>query len=1243
MNIRFFTAKFSLLLLLVSASLGYGQTSLATVTGTVVDATGAVIANAPIELSNKENGQVYRAASSETGNYSVAQLPIGDYDLTVTVAGFKTYSRKGFRLASGQTLREDVTLEVGQTSESVTVTAEASLLKTESTEVSQNVTLSQLNNLPILVVGATNSGFRDPFAATRLVPGVQYCNTPPNCNAVTSLVINGTPANTYQTRLDGATMNPTSPRLLGAQMQAQPSVDAVEEVAIQTSNFAAEFGTAGGAMINMTTKSGTNTYHGTGYDYAINEALNARVPYTNVLNRVRQHDWGFTFGGPVRIPKLYNGTNKTFFFFNWERFLNDNVNVQAASVPTAAYRAGNFASLIPAENRLVSSNAGALTDALGRTIQSGTIFDPSTTAVNAANGRSYREAFAGNQVPVSRFDPVTVKILPLLPNPQGINFSRGLVANNFQDTADSSRVSAIPSIKIDQNIGKGRLSFYWQRTNTVTPRTPTGIDPFADNITASAISQSWGKTARLNYDYTVTPRMLLHLGAAWNDSFFQLESPNNTYDAQKNLGLVGQTQNLYFPRIVTGVNAADSIGGMSPLGTTFPEIAKERRPAGNVSVTYVSGNHTFKFGGDYRLEKFPRSNLVGAGANTSGLYSFGRNFTEQILTGSTVNNGFTGFEFASFLLGGMSSNAIVAPANLSVQKSQLAFFAQDTWKVTRKLTLDYGLRWDYGTYAREQYGRNASVGLGIANPSAAGRLGARQFEQSCQCNFASNYKPAFGPRLGVSYQINSKTVIRGGFGVVYNATSTASGDFSNTATSSALAALSGQTTGQFKDGLPATVRAAWPTFDPAVGQGNGSVIAMPNLLDRNAGRPARLLQWNIALQREINRNLVVDASYVGNRGAWWNTGTASSLSTVNALSVATLQKYGFTDFTSTTESALLTTTVGGLSTAQKSTLAARGITGFPYSSFPTNQTVRQSLLDYPQYTGSGLTGAPLGNTWYDSFQLSVTQRFQRGLSFNLNYNYSKNLDTWTTIADVYNRGLNKNLSVNDLPHALRLSVQYQVPTLRNAGLGVLSNRFISAALSDWGIGAFLNYQSGAIIARPTSSGSLPISNFLGRGPGGAQLKKNADGSYMNPWSVNWVDNDGNKRTDPLDINCHCFDPTKVQVYNPAAWENVPNGQFASDFSSLRNYRYQRQPSESLNISRNFRIKERVTFNIRGEFSNVFNRLRLPTPTNGNFTVAPTFFQSGSNAGLISGGFGTISPYNGTLNQRAGSIVARISF
>src|SRR6476620_4421873 len=201
--------------LIVSAAIGYGQTALATITGTISDPTGAVVANAPVSVKNLDNGQVYAAASSDTGNFNVSQLPIGDYDLTVKVAGFKTYSHTKFHLAAAQTMREDVTLEVGQNTESVTVSAESSLLRTESSELVHNVTLSQLDNLPVLQVGQTNDGVRDIFSSSRLLPGIRYANSG-LFSAVTFTVINGTPSNTLQTRLDGATMNPTSTRLLGA-------------------------------------------------------------------------------------------------------------------------------------------------------------------------------------------------------------------------------------------------------------------------------------------------------------------------------------------------------------------------------------------------------------------------------------------------------------------------------------------------------------------------------------------------------------------------------------------------------------------------------------------------------------------------------------------------------------------------------------------------------------------------------------------------------------------------------------------------------------------------------------------------------------------------------------------------------------------------------------------------------------------------------------------------------------------
>ena len=274
----------------------------------------------------------------------------------------------------------------------------------------------------------------------------------------------------------------------------------------------------------------------------------------------------------------------------------------------------------------------------------------------------------------------------------------------------------------------------------------------------------------------------------------------------------------------------------------------------------------------------------------------------------------------------------------------------------------------------------------------------------------------------------------------------------------------------------------------------------------------------------------------------------------------------------------------------------------------------------------------------------MTQRFNHGLSFNLNYNYSKNLDTMTSVSDVFNRGVSKNLSVWDLPHQLRLSAQYQVPEIRDIGLSGFSNRAVGYALSGWGLGVSLSYQSAGILARPTSNNGTPISQFLGRGPGGAQLKKNADGSYMNPFSVDWTDNSGTHHTDPIDINCHCFDPTKTVVFNPLAWDNVPNGQWGADQRTLRFFRGVRLPAENANFSRNFRFKERVALNVRIEFNNIFNRMQLPAPsTAGNFATPATKFVTGANTGLYSGGFGTFGVLNGLNGQRTGTFVARLQF
>jgi hypothetical protein len=1232
--------RFSLLAgLLLSASAVFGQTSLATVTGTITDPAGAVVPNAPVSLKNVENGQIYAAASSDTGNFTVSQLPIGDYDLTVTSPGFKVYTHTKFHLAAGQTMREDVLLQVGQSTESVTVTAQSSLLQTESSELVRNVTLSQLDNLPVMRVAATNDGVRDIFSASNVLPGVRYCNSG-ICSAVTITVINGTPSNTLQARLDGATMNPTSTRLLGATMETQPSVDSIQEIAFQTSNFAAEFGTSGGAVVNMVSKSGTNAYHGSVYDYATNEVLNAAQPYTvlpdsaneHVRTKVRQHDYGFTIGGPIRIPKVYNGTNKTFFFFSFEQYRQRNINNSLPdTVPIPAYRVGDFSNLITTENRLAATASGPYKDPLGRTIPSGTIFDPLTDPLG--NG-TVRDPFPKNQIPVNRFDPVASKILAMVPNPLGPNAAQA--GANYLAPFDQSRITNIPSVKMDQNFGsKLHAAFYLQHTETQTPRTITAADDLPDNITGSAISYNGHYTIRLNLDHTVTSRLLVHYTLGWNDSEFLLQSQNYPFDALKTLGIPGQTAARSFPIINTAFTST-ALGGMSNIGGGFDQHFFERRPSFGTSASYVRGAHTYKVGFEIRQEKFPNYDF----SSSAGSYVTGSAWTTQTsLQGTNLSTGFAGFGFASFLLGGVSAASVNAPIALQNHKYETSLYLQDTWKATRKLTLDYGVRWDYGTYNAEQYGRQASFSALTPNPAASGRPGARIYEANCNCNFASNYPFAIGPRLGFAYQIDRKTVIRGGVGVVYNSTSTqnAGGNVNNAAAGTP---AFGQIVGLLQNGIPSNVVAQWPSFSPNAGQTVGSVVGAPTLVDRNLGRPARLLQWNVTLQREIGRNFVVEAGYVGNRGVWWEAGT--SLAPMNALNPATLHSLGFNDFTSSAESALLTSTISSLNAGQKATLAQRGITFLPYANFPNNQSVRQSLVQFPQYTGLLTpTGGPLGKTWYDSLQLTATKRFSHGLSGNVNYTFSKNLDLNSTI-DPYNRALGKNIAVFDLPHQLRASAQYEVPRIHSE-LPVLKNKIVSYALSGWNMGWALSYQSAALVGLPTSSGSTPISNFLGYGPGPAQLKHNADGTPMNPWSVDWTDYSGTHHTDPLDINCHCFDPTKTVVLNPAAWSNIPDGQFGANQSSIRSFRGQRQPSENANFGRTFQIKERASLNIRAEFTNVFNRTQLPAIGLGNFASAAVKFTSGPNTGLYSSGFGTINPTAGTTGQRTGLLVARFQF
>src|SRR5215470_2145385 len=361
------------------------QSDRGTITGTVSDPAGALVPSAAVEIRNVETGAVYQAGTSATGNYTLAQLPAGQYELTVAVPGFKKFVRKSVTVNVAETYRVDVVLEVGSNTESVTVTEAAPLLKTESGELSHTVATNTMNNLPVMSIGAAagSSGIRNPYSVVQLLPGTTY-------NPDVSIRVNGLPANTQAMRIEG---QDATNGWYSAQSQTQGSVDAIQEFAVQTSNYAAELGQAGGGLFNLTMRSGTNQWHGGAYEYFVNEFLNAGTPFTNdgdghlLRPRQRRNDWGFNLGGPVYLPKLYNGHDKAFFFFNFEHFAETIItNNVSGTVPTVAYRTGDFS------KALTNRNLG--TDLLGRPILENTIYDPTSDFVSG--GLTYRNPFTNN-------------------------------------------------------------------------------------------------------------------------------------------------------------------------------------------------------------------------------------------------------------------------------------------------------------------------------------------------------------------------------------------------------------------------------------------------------------------------------------------------------------------------------------------------------------------------------------------------------------------------------------------------------------------------------------------------------------------------------------------------------------------------------------------------------------------------------------------------------------------------------
>jgi hypothetical protein len=976
-------------------------------------------------------------------------------------------------------------------------------------------------------------------------------------------------------------------------------------------------------------------------------ATNSAKAGQHVRNPLRQNDYGFTLGGPIFIPKIYNGHDKTFFFFSFEQFRQSAVtSTTYGIVPTAAQRNGDFSAAL-------SSTCNA--DPLGQQVCLNEIFDPTTT--RTVNGVVERDPFPGNKIPVTRIDPTAAIIQAMIPaaNTPGVFNYTAPPYSNFRHTE-------IPSIKVDHSLSaKTKLAVYYSATKTFSPQT----NGFAEPYTALQPQNPLAQTTRINLDTTLTPTLLLHIGAGYLHTSNPQTAPN--YDQHQLFpNGVPFTASNFFPYLagMSSTNGGGWNGGTGFPGTntgvafTLTPVANDYKPTFNTNLTWVKGNHTYKLGATALFEGIQSLNE----SRADGQFAFAQQQTADPSQNGQpfANTASSGFGYASFFLGVTNSVSTAAPADVRLGMHSYGIYIQDSWKVTRKLTFDYGLRWDYATVWKEQYGRMQNAAFDQPNSLIGGRIGTVEYQATCHCNYANAYPYAIGPHLGVAYQITPKTVFRAGGAISYAATSdqaglnSSAGDFYTIP-----AAAYGASAGALQYGDPygpgnhyGNPVVHWPNFNPQYPLPAAPGVIPPASpfvsLAPNTGRLPRTFQWSIGFQREITSNLVVDAAYVGNRGAWWAAPLLGGLN-YNALTPQQLLAKGI-DITNRADTTLLSTQINSPAVIARFPYLANPNNVYP--GFPATQTLLQALRPYPQWNGiPPFLGPPNGNTWYDSLQVKVQKRFSHGLSAQLAYTWQKELTNGTNsntsyvtpspplINDVFNKALDKQISGFSIPQELIIAFSYTTPKLRSDSSGF---KVLSWLARDWTYSGVLRYQSGQILQSPFSANNL-LSN-MARGPANNPALWGGGYTFMNrvPGQPLFLVNPNSN-----------IDPTKQLVLNPAAWVEPAYGTFGASAPYFNDFRWQRQPAESMAFGRIFRIKERAQFQIRAEFQNIFNRLFYSAPADGApfgfpFTsvTSPTLYANSFNgvSGLLSSGYGYVNWVGGAgALPRSGQIVGRFIF
>ena len=1201
----------------------FAQSDRGSVSGIVTDPTGAGITGAKVTITNAATGTQNSTVTTGAGDYTIPQLVEGVYSVTVVAPSFNTLIRNGITVSVGETARVDLKLGVGQSTATITVTADAPLLQTDSPQNNIEVSTNDMNELPFNVAGI--GSVRDPMSFAALAPGTIV-------GGWNDIHISGSPGTTYRVFMDG--LDDTSAVKGAISDENQPSVESLAAQELLVNNYPAEFGQSAGGIFNYTSKSGGNKLHGTAFNYLENEDLDAGQPFNythghKITPVQRQLDFGGSFGGPVVIPHLYNGHGKTFFFFAYEEYHNtQTLNQGTITVPTVAYRDGDLSSLLLGP--IVDSNGKPMVDCLGRQLINGAVYNPNSTST-CPDGSSVRDPFPNNFIGApSTWDPVAQKVLTYIPTPSGP--TANALNNNYPNVQPNNKYQYLTSIKIDHNIGQAwHLSGYYiaEQSNK---------DNAADGINGTAAQTRWNTTPApqvyLNADYTATPKLVLHAGFDYTSHNAAQDSAVQNFKAST-LGLntaanmPGGAANT-FP-IIHGLTTNRS--GVPQLGiNNAPFIDHNWQPTG--SATWVHGQHIFKFGGDLRHQVFGTHNDLSAGS-----YGFDAQQTSLPSTQGNFPNGTgLGDGFASFALG-LLAGANIGNDNIQwFHRVEGGIYVQDTWKLTPKITVDYGLRWDWEQMQHEQKNRETQFSPTVANPSAGGLLGGTEYEGygagRCNCIYEKFYPWMIQPRLGVNYQLDAKTVIHAGAGI-YSGQQLFMNEigYSNQGFGFNQVTINspsyGLPAGQFSNGIPYSAAALTAVkFDPGAYPNVGQTNSPPNFTVPSNGKPARFVQSTIGFEREIVRDLSVEANFIDNRGVWLES---DGLRVINQLPASAIAQHGL-DVTNPADQALLRQSI------TSAAVVARGFTK-PYSTFPDGATLAQSLRPFPQFGNIGDQYERDGNTWYDALQVKVTKRMSNGLSGGLGYAWSKDLGTadspnghqatYTTATFIQDptqspKSHKSYLSIDE-PQMLNFYFNYEVPRF-----GFSQSGWKRALFAGWTTDGIFHYQSGFPILVPNAQTSFTLNQVT--------FTSSNNGNSV------WANRVPGQKLFLHSLNSHTGDPRTTLFLNPAAWANPTPGTYSTSKPYFNDYRGPRYPSEQLGIGKAFDIKEGLRFSLRADFFNVFNRWAYPNLNNtGNFAQAAQYNSDGS----LANGFGylgnSISGAGGNYAPRTGEFVARIQF